>query len=69
MLVQCKIYGGQGKGKGPIAYKQPHDNESAYAMLDTVHDSVCIAINAFARDFFLALINKVNVPMFDKQQA
>jgi hypothetical protein len=37
-------------------------------MFNTMHQPVCIAINALAFNFFIALIYKVNVPVFDKQQ-
>jgi len=36
-------------------------------MLDAVHYTIGIAVDALAVNFLLALVNKVNVPMLDEQ--
>jgi hypothetical protein len=37
-------------------------------VLDTVHYSVGISVNTLTINFFHRLVNKINVPMFNKQQ-
>jgi hypothetical protein len=48
--------------------KKRHDESCGDTVLDAVFDASPIKVSALPFDLFFCLINKVDVPMFDKQQ-